>query len=159
MVPSSGKTMFLWWYSNDTSKVYVVKYKGLIEYTTLDNQYYGQKYEANAQMVQERMMTKYGMHGNMMQRRMIQQRIRNAYLNWLSDFHPSFLPFSAARWNLTDPVEVTREDGASYLSFNFTLVKAPAGFDFAEGNVIIHCTLEQQRTFMDFTITQRCPAS
>jgi hypothetical protein len=66
------------------------------------------------------------MHGNIMQRRRIQQRIRSAYLNWLSDFRPSFLPFSAAWWNLTDAVEVTREGSVSYLSFNFTLVDAPA---------------------------------
>jgi hypothetical protein len=35
-------------------------------------------------------------------------------------------------------VNVTREDGVRYISFNFTLVTAPSpSFDFAEGNVII----------------------
>jgi hypothetical protein len=51
LVPSSGKPMFLWWYSNDTAKIYVVKYRGLIEYMTLGTQYYENKYEANAQTV------------------------------------------------------------------------------------------------------------
>jgi hypothetical protein len=82
LVPSSGKPMFLWWYSNDTA---------------------------------------------------------NAYVQWLLDFHPSYLPFNAAQWNLTGPVKVTKEDGASYLSFNFTLVNAPPAFNFAEGNVIVRC--------------------
>lgn len=41
LFPSGGKKpMFLWWYSNDTTDVYLVKYKGPIEYMTLDNTYY-----------------------------------------------------------------------------------------------------------------------
>jgi len=40
---------------------------------------------------------------------------------------------------LTGPEKVTRDDGVSYISFNFTLVKAPPIFDFADGNVIIRC--------------------
>jgi hypothetical protein len=139
LFPSNGKPMFLWWYSNDTSNVYVVKYKGLIEYMTLDTPYYDQKYEANATIVQDQMMAMYGMYGNMMQRGMIRERIASAYAKWLLDFHPSFLPFAAAKWDLTGPVEVVREDGVSYLSFNFTLVSAPPVFSFAEGNVIIRC--------------------
>jgi hypothetical protein len=31
LFPASGKKpMFLWWYTNDTDNIYVVKYKGLI---------------------------------------------------------------------------------------------------------------------------------
>jgi hypothetical protein len=40
---------------------------------------------------------------------------------------------------LSGPVNVTREDGVSYIAFNFTLTNAPSVFDFAEGNVIIRC--------------------
>jgi hypothetical protein len=40
---------------------------------------------------------------------------------------------------LTGPKNVTRPGGVSYISFNFTLVKAPPIFDFAENNVIIRC--------------------
>ena len=138
LFPANGrKPMFLWWYSNDTDNIYVVKYKGLIEYMTIDYPYYNNLYEANALTVQERLEAKYassGLHQNR-----IRERITAAYLGWLLDFHPAYLPFSACRWNLTGPVNVTRDDGVSYISFNFTLTEAPAAFDFAEGNVIIRC--------------------
>ena len=138
LFPADGKKpMFLWRYTNDTSKIYVVKYKGLIEYMKLDYQYYAQQYEANALTVQEQLEAKYASQGPHQTR--IRERILAAYFKWLLDFHPSYLPFSACRWNLTGPVEVTREDGISYLSFNFTLEEAPPRFDFAEGNVIIRC--------------------
>jgi hypothetical protein len=33
LFPANGKKpMFLWWYSNDTNNIYVMKYKGLIEF-------------------------------------------------------------------------------------------------------------------------------
>ncbi|MCW3981048.1 MAG: hypothetical protein NWF11_06195, partial [Candidatus Bathyarchaeota archaeon] len=39
--PAGGeKPMFLWWYSDDPSNVYVVKYKGLVEFLTFDQPYY-----------------------------------------------------------------------------------------------------------------------
>lgn len=138
LFPASGKKpMFLWWYSNDTSKVYVVKYKGLIEYMTLDYDYYMQKYEANALTIQERLEAKYAMQGPHSDN--IRNRIMQ-YFGLLLGLHPAYLPFSGCTWNLTEPEMVTREDGVSYLSFNFTLSKTPfAWFDFAEGNVIIRC--------------------
>jgi len=138
LFPASGrKPMFLWWYSNDTDNIYVVKYKGLIEYMTIDYPYYNNAYEANALAVQERLEAKYASSGSHQNR--IRERIMAAYLGWFLDFHPSYLPFSACRWNLTGPVNVTRDDGVSYISFNFTLTEAPSAFDFAEGNVIIRC--------------------
>ncbi len=137
--PAGGKKpMFLWWYTNDTSNIYVVKYKGLIEYMTLDYVYYRLAYEANALNVRERLMAKYTSSG--IHQTGIGKRIMEDYhLKWLPSFHPALLPFSACRWNLTGPVEVNREDGVFYISFNFTLLKAPPLFDFAEGNVIIRC--------------------
>jgi hypothetical protein len=136
--PRNGsKPMFLWWYTNDSSKVYVVKFKGLIEYTTLDRDYYTQQAEANALTVRDMMLAKYATNGPHMMG--IRNRIMGGYLGWLLGFHPSFLPFSAGRWNLTGPVTVNRTDGVSYVSFNFTLAKAPRAFDFAEDNVIIRC--------------------
>jgi len=136
LFPASGrKPMFLWWYSNDTSNIYAVKYKGLIEYMTMDYPYYNNLYEANNITMQERLEAKYAMQGPF--QTAIRTRIRN-YLRWLLGLHPAYLPFSACRWNLTGPVNVT-EDGVSYISFNFTLVEAPSIFDFAEGNVIIRC--------------------
>jgi hypothetical protein len=137
LFPASGKPMFLWWYKNDTSNVYVVKYKGLIEYMTLDYEYYRDAYEANALTVRERLMAKYAAAGTHRER--IAQKIMEEYWKWILGFHPSFLPFSACSWNLTGPEEVTREDDVSYISFNFTLVNAPKPFDFADGNVVIRC--------------------
>ncbi|MEM2106017.1 MAG: hypothetical protein QXV21_06110 [Candidatus Bathyarchaeia archaeon] len=135
--PASGKPMFLWWYANDTSNIYVVKYKGLIEYIPLDYEYYSNAYEANAITVREKLMAKYASGGP--HRTRIEQKIMEEYWKWLLIFHPSFLPFSACSWNLSGPVEVTRDDGVSYISFNFTLVNAPGVFDFADGNVMIRC--------------------
>jgi hypothetical protein len=50
-------------YSNDTNNIYVVKYKSLIEYTTIDCQYYNVNAEANGLTLQERMVEKYAMSG------------------------------------------------------------------------------------------------
>jgi len=136
LFPASGKKpMFLWWYSNDTNNVYVVKYKGLIEYLTIDYPYYVHKYEANALTMQKKLEAKYAIGVN-------QNQIRNEihkYMPWFLSFHPAYLPFSACQWNLTKPENVTRPDGVSYISFNFTLTRAPKNFKFAENNVIIRC--------------------
>jgi len=138
LFPADGKKpMFLWWYASDTSNIYVVKYKGLIEYTTLDYDYYRIAWEANALTIRERLMAKYASSGTYQTR--IREKIMEGYQKWILGFHPALLPFSACRWNLTSPVEVTRDDGVSYISFNFTLVDAPKIFDFADGNVIIRC--------------------
>lgn len=138
LFPASGKPMFLWWYTNDTNNIYVVKYKGLIEYMTLDYEYYRTMYEANSLTIQERLEAKYSTPMPEPYRTHIRNRIR-ATIASLLGLHPSFLPFSACSWNLTGPVEVTRDDGVSYISFNFTLVNAPGVFDFADGNVMIRC--------------------
>jgi hypothetical protein len=136
LFPANGnKPMFLWWYSNDTNNIYVVKYKGLIEYLTLDYPYYNNLYEANNLTIKERLEAKYAMQGP--SQMLIRGKIRT-YLGLLLGLHPAYLPFSACRWNLTGPVNVT-ENGVSYVSFNFTLTEAPPIFDFAEGNVMIRC--------------------
>jgi hypothetical protein len=137
LFPANGKKpMFLWWYTNDTNNIYVVKYKGLIEYLTLDAPYYLRKSEANSLRMRERLDAKFAMPGY------YQMGIRNKIFGFMAgqlDLHPPYLPFSACRWNLTGPTNVTRNDGVSYISFNFTLVAAPQRFDFAEGNVVIRC--------------------
>jgi len=136
LFPASGrKPMFLWWYSNDTDNIYVVKYKGLIEYMTIDYPYYNNLYEANQLTIQERLEAKYASQGPFQVH--VKNKIGN-YFMWLLGLHPAYLPFSACSWNLTGPVNVTK-DGVSYISFNFTLAKAPPIFDFAEGKVIIRC--------------------
>jgi hypothetical protein len=138
LFPTSGKKpMFLWWHNNDTINVYVVKYKGLIEYLALEQPYYMRKWQADNLTIQERLEAKYAGQGPHMSQ--IRQRIRNHMLAKFLDFHPAYLPFSACQWNLTGPANVQREDGVSYVSFNFTLKKAPPKFAFAEDNVIIRC--------------------
>lgn len=138
LFPSQGrKPMFLWWSSNDTSNVYVVKLKGLIEYMTLDCHYYIHRYEAHPMTIQERLEAKYAEPMPEPYRTQIRNLIR-AHLAEV-DLHYPYLPFSACRWNLSGPAEVDRNDGVSYISFNFTLVSAPPSFSFAEDNVIIRC--------------------
>jgi len=136
LFPADGKKpMFLWWYTNDTNNIYVVKYKGLIEYMTLDYPYYLHKYQADNLTIQERLEAKYASMGPF--RSQIIQRIVAHMMTKFLDVHPALLPFGACQWNLTGPVTVTRPDGVSYISFNFTLIKAPPRFSFAENNVII----------------------
>jgi len=135
LFPANGKKpMFLWWYSNDTNNIYVVKYKGLIEFLVFDVPYYLRRYEANQLTIQERLEAKYATFGTM-----IRNRIR-AYIAELLDLHSPFLPFSGCEWNLTGPVLVPRGNNVYYVSFNFTLTKVPfERLKFAENNVIIRC--------------------
>ena len=136
LFPASGKKpMFLWWYANDTNNIYVVKFKGLIEYMTLDYPYYLHKYQADNLTIQERLEAKYASKGPF--RSQIMQRIAAHMMTNFFDAHPAWLPFGACQWNLTGPVTITRPDGVSYISFNFTLTKAPPRFSFAENNVTI----------------------
>jgi len=139
LFPAGGKKpMFLWWYSNDTDNIYVVKYKGLIEYLAIDCPYYLRRFKASALTVQEQLEAKYAAAGPHKTR--IREEIQNRMLTWQAVFHPAHLPFSACQWNLTGPANVTREDGVSYISFNFTMVKAHSPmFKFAENNIIIRC--------------------
>jgi hypothetical protein len=133
LFPANGKKpMFLWWYSNDTNNIYLMKYKGLIEFLTFDAPYYLRRYEANNLTIRERLEAKYATAGPH------QTQIR-AYIAGLLDLHPPLLPFSACEWNLTGPVVVPKGDNVYCVSFNFTLTKAPPIFSFAENNVIIRC--------------------
>lgn len=139
LFPAAGKKpMFLWWYLNDTNNIYVVKYKGLIEYLTIDYAYYIHKYEANASMMQNRLEAKYATVGPPQTQMQIKNKIRT-YMTLPLGLHSPYLPFSACQWSLTKPFTVNRSDGVSYISFNFTLIKAPWAFRFAENNVIIRC--------------------
>ena len=137
LFPANGKKpMFLWWYSNDTNNVYVMKYKGLIEFLTFDVPHYMRKYEASSLTIQEQLEAKYGTSG--LHQTQIRNRIR-AYIAGLLGLHSPFLPFSACEWNLTGPLLVPKRDSVYCVSFNFTLTKAPPQFSFAENNVIIRC--------------------
>ena len=155
LFPANGKKpMFLWWYSNDTNNIYVMKYKGLIEFLTFDVPYYLRKYEANNLTIQERLEAKYATSGP--HQTQIQKRIQE-YISWLLGLHPPFLPFSACEWNLTGPTLVPKGDNVYCVSFNFTLTKAPPIFSFAENNVIIRCrfyngSVEESAGTYDYTV-------
>ena len=148
LFPAAGKKpMFLWWYSNDTSNIYVVKYKGLIEYVMWDypyHHYYRHDYEAHGLAIQEQLEAKYAMPKPESHRGLIMNKIRAIMA--LLDLHRPYLPFSACQWNLTKPVPVIKQDGTFYISFNFTLVEAPPQFDFAENHVIIRCRFYANNT-------------
>jgi len=140
--PAGGKKpMFLWWYANDTSNVYVVKYKGLVEFMTFDCPYYKRVCEATELNMRNMLNAKFFGPNQHRVQEMARNRISQRLMQ-LADYYPlhrAFLPFSGCEWNLTGPVEVTRGD-VQYLSFNFTLVRVPfSDLKFAENNVIIRC--------------------
>lgn len=139
--PADGrKPMFLWWYTKDPSNIYVVKYKGLIEYMTFDQPYFMMRSEATALTMQTMM----GEHYYMPMQDMMTGYMRmdtEAILDEIGNLglHRPFLPFSGSKWALSGPVNVTRGD-VKYLSFNFTLVNVPdymPNLQFAEGNIIL----------------------
>ncbi len=137
LFPANGrKPMFLWWYSNDAGTIYVMKYKGLVEFLTFDVPYYLRRYEADGVAIQERLEARYGTAGPYGTQ--ILNRIRT-YLGELLGLHPPFLPFSACEWNLTGPELIPKGNNVYCVSFNFTLVKALPIFSFAENNVVIRC--------------------
>lgn len=142
--PASGKKpMFLWWYTNDNSTIYVVKFKGLIEYLTFDLPYYDRRYQADNLTIQQILSDKYiepKLGGFQYQwRQQLREAIMRNLLFWLTGLHLPYLPFSACSWKLTGPKLVSK-DGVSYWSFNFTLKTVPMPrFEFAENNIQIRC--------------------
>ncbi len=143
--PAGGKKpIFLWWYTNDPENINVVKYKGLIEYVTFDQPYFIWRYEAWAWRIRERIEARYYEPIS----HTIQNQLRlKAILRILSeignftDLHSPYLPFSGCRWELSNPMNVTKGD-VEYLSFNFTLVDVPdyrPNLQFAENKIIIRC--------------------
>jgi len=145
LFPAQGqKPMFLWYYNDNASEVYCVKYRGLIEYLPL-NGYYTPDCEANPQTMQSLMLSEYGGMGGMGMSGM-QGLIGDAYQGWVSNFHPSYLPFSACSWDLTGPSQGTDENGGTYVSFNLTLGGAPSGFGFAQNNVSFRCTFYENQS-------------
>lgn len=140
--PAGGKKpMFLWWYTHDPDNINVVKYKGLIEYVTFDQPYFIWRHQAEAWRIRERIQA----HYYEPMRHMIQNQLRlRAILSDIGNFtglHSPYLPFSGCRWELSDPMNVTKGD-VEYLSFNFTLVDVPdyrPNLQFAENNIIIRC--------------------
>lgn len=137
--PADGKKpMFLWWYTNDNSTVYVVKFQGVIEYLIFNKRYYLRRFRADRLTINATMWKNYiepKMHGAKHYKSAVQK-----FFGLLHGLHGAFLPFNACEWNLTTPQLVENED-SSYWSFNFTLtdVHGHPRLDFAENNIQIRC--------------------
>ena len=143
LFPASGKKpMFIWWYTNDSSQVYVVKFKGVIEYLAFDRPYYIRRFRADGDTIRKRLEEGFVepeiMHYQAEIRERIRKRIIMKFWEWILGLHPPFLPFSSCQWTLEGPKLITNEN-TSYWSFNFTLINAPPRFDFAENNIQIRC--------------------
>jgi len=142
--PANGtKPMFLWWYTNDNSTIYVIKFKGVVEYLTFDLQYYDRRYHAEdsimQQVIRERCIEpRIGHYAN---RERIREAIMSRLMGYLIGLHSAYLPFSACKWSLEGP-EFVKKDDVFYWAFNFTLKKVPMWeprFEFAEDDIQIRC--------------------
>jgi len=140
--PARGtKPMFLWWYTNDNSTIYVVKFKGVIEYLAIDKPYYRHRFHANNATINatlwkdriEPALRQRYTYGGMMYRQAV-----NEFIDLLFRLHRAYLPFSACNWTLSGPVFVEEK---GYWSFNFTLttVYGHPNLKFAENNIEIRC--------------------
>jgi hypothetical protein len=146
--PASGKKpMFLWWYTNDSSTVYIIKFKGIIEYLKFNLPYYDRRYPADNLTLRKIIQEKYiepklgGLGLGPVKREQLRITIMKKFLIWLIGLHRPYLPFSACSWELTPPESVSK-DNVTYWSFNFTLKSVPpwrSGFEFAEDNIQIRC--------------------
>ena len=144
MFPRNGeKPMFLWRYTNNPNSTNVVKFKGLIEYTTYEKPYFLWRCQAEPLKIRERIQAHYyGPKQHMFQNH--QRQMAEKYLDEIekaTDLHAPYLPFGGSTWELEGPENVTRGE-VEYLSFNFTLVDVPPGkadFQFAERNIILRC--------------------
>lgn len=130
--PRNGsKPMFLWWYNGDPDSIYVVRFDRLTEYYTFQTPYYNHLLQADNLTIQQ-----------------LQQVVKDAVaLSKLQDIiadinnlwgHPANLPFSACRWTLQGPTNITANDGKTIgLTFTFNMTGAPKPFSFAVNNVAI----------------------
>jgi hypothetical protein len=135
--------MFLWWYTNDNSTIYVVKFKGVIEYLTFSLPYYDRRYAADNLTIRQMLSDDYiepklgGVQSQM--RQALRETIMGNLMLWLAGFHSPYLPFNGCSWKLTGPTFVSNGD-VSYWSFNFTLETVPMPrLKFAENNIQIRC--------------------
>jgi len=145
--PTGGKKpMFLWWNTQQNDTINVVKFKGLIEYVTYEQEYFMWRSQADGLRMREHMeehyyMPRIGMMQNHMRENATHILDEIDDLDDIQDLglHRPYLPFSGARWELSQPMNVTKGE-VKYLSFNFTLKEVPDGWQnmqFAENNIIL----------------------
>ena len=140
--PANGtKPMFLWWYTEDNSTIYVVKFQGVIEYLMLDKPYYRHKFHAdnatiNATLwnnnIEPKIRSRFGFRSHVYRQAMYM------FARRLMDLHGAYLPLSACDWTLSGPKFV---EGKDYWSFNFTLteVHGHPRLEFAKNKIEIRC--------------------
>jgi len=133
LFPRSGrKPMFLWWRTNETDKIYVVKYKGLIEYFAFDGDPFFKWKKHDAERLRWKLEEGRQWH--------IIKRIRNVW-------HSSLLPFDACNWTLSGPENIIKNGETIGIAFNFTMTKTNIErFEFAENNIIIRCRFYNRTT-------------
>ena len=141
--PTGGKKpMFLWWYTNDNSTIYVVKFQGVIEYLMLDGLYYKHRFQADNATINNTLWNSYIEPGL---RQKYYYGYRSRYEGAVEEFfwllrglHRAYLPFSACNWTLDGPMFV---ESGNYWSFNFTLaaVNGHPNMQFAKDNIQIRC--------------------
>jgi hypothetical protein len=142
--PANGtKPMFLWWYTNDPNNINVVKFKGLIEYSTFEVPYFLWRCQAETWRIEENLQMRYYMPGMQMLQKMNKLEQALGLLGNIGNYiglHSPYLPFSGSKWRLDGPTNVT-EGNVKYLSFNFTLIDIPGhpNLQFAENNIMLRC--------------------
>jgi hypothetical protein len=156
LFPRRGsKPMFIWWYTNASDQIYVVKFKGLIEWFAFDNpmlpanpEYYNHLRNASEETWRERFehwyfepeedhwreMGQMGMMNLTRLREMMQQIYAHMML-----WHMPVLPFDVGLWDLAERVNITTPEGKVIgVSFAFRLLDARLPrFEFADNNIMI----------------------
>jgi hypothetical protein len=140
LFPAGGKKpILIWWYTNDSSQVYVLKFKGIIEYLTFDVPHFIRRHRANGSIILERLKERFIGPKIGLQRLRQRMEYMRQHIVKIFGLHPAFLPFSGGFWEL-EPPELVTKGNVSYWAFNFTLESVPMPkFKFAEGNIQIRC--------------------
>lgn len=153
LFPEDGKKlMFLWWYQNDTDNIYIMKFKGLIEYVMPATRCYLNGCIADTQTLEQQLEAIYieplepRLHHHCIHEVLrvlnlmdIARETIRQYLYGVLELHSAFLSFSACQWNVTPSLRLTAADGIPYIQFDFTLTTAPPEFKFAENNIVVTC--------------------
>lgn len=156
LFPRRGsKPMFIWWYTKTPDQIYVVKFKGLIEWFAFDNpmlpanpEYYNHLRNASEEVWRERFNDWYFKHeedhwmgmGEMGMEKLMRLREIMYEMNaHMMLWHMPILPFDAGLWDLTERVNITTPEGKVIgVSFAFKLLDARLSrFDFADNNIMI----------------------
>jgi len=127
--------MFLWWYNDDASILYVAKYEGLSEaWLFASEQFSHDKLFDDTEGFNNEFIVRAHSHG----------WVANSWIvitiNQMSkNLHPFSFPFSQGKWELTPIQEIKAEDGTLVgLAFAFILTESMnPSFNFAEGNIMI----------------------